>query len=768
MKNFQSVVTLGYLLIALLIGGIAYTWYHEWQEVEALEVGNQRIDEFRKEVNRIHIRLIEFSLLGETVLDWDEVDWDNYTAQRIALDNMLCRFKNTYPVERVDSVRYLLEDKERQMFQIVRLMDEQQVINKKIASQVPVIVQKSVQEQSKKPKRKGFLGIFGKKEETKPTTTTTTLRSPDRNIVSEQKAQIRRLSEQADSLAARNAELNRQLRGLIHQIEDKVQSDLQNREVEITAMRERSFTQIGGLMGFILFLLVVSYIIIHRDGKRIKRYKRETEDLISQLTESVNQNKELINSRKKAMHGITHELRTPLAAIHGYAELIQKNNTETKIDRYSEHIRLSSQRMLAMLNSLLDFFRLDNGKEQFVSIPFRLEDIAQTLKGDFQNMAENKNLCLAIENNADVILTGDKNRILQIGNNLLSNAIKFTENGGVSMTTDYNNGVLTLVVEDTGSGMTEDEQQRVFTAFERLSNATAQDGFGLGLSVVKRIVDMLKGTIDLLSEKGKGSRFTVRLPMFVAETVSEVKSQDMTNCHIPTLCSVLVLDDNETLLSMIKEMYAYAGVCCNTFDNVGDMLEAMRKRNYDLLVTDMKMPEMNGYDVLELLRSSNIGNAKDIPVIVATASGSCDTEQLLAKGFAGCLFKPFTLEELITATENALKTKPDDDLPDLKSLLAYGDSGAMLDRLIAETEKDMQEFGKAGEELDRRALADLSHRLRSSWAVIRADNPLWLLYGYIQTGCSDSELQKAVKAVLKKGDMIIEQAKEERRKCDNG
>ena len=768
MKNFQSVVTLGYLLIALLIGGIAYTWYHEWQEVEALEVGNQRIDEFRKEVNRIHIRLIEFSLLGETVLDWDEVDWDNYTAQRIALDNMLCRFKNTYPVERVDSVRYLLEDKERQMFQIVRLMDEQQVINKKIASQVPVIVQKSVQEQSKKPKRKGFLGIFGKKEETKPTTTTTTLRSPDRNIVSEQKAQIRRLSEQADSLAARNAELNRQLRGLIHQIEDKVQSDLQNREVEITAMRERSFTQIGGLMGFILFLLVVSYIIIHRDGKRIKRYKRETEDLISQLTESVNQNKELINSRKKAMHGITHELRTPLAAIHGYAELIQKNNTETKIDRYSEHIRLSSQRMLAMLNSLLDFFRLDNGKEQFVSIPFRLEDIAQTLKGDFQNMAENKNLCLAIENNADVILTGDKNRILQIGNNLLSNAIKFTENGGVSMTTDYNNGVLTLVVEDTGSGMTEDEQQRVFTAFERLSNATAQDGFGLGLSVVKRIVDMLKGTIDLLSEKGKGSRFTVRLPMFVAETVSEVKSQDMTNCHIPTLCSVLVLDDNETLLSMIKEMYADAGVCCNTFDNVGDMLEAMRKRNYDLLVTDMKMPEMNGYEVLELLRSSNIGNAKDIPVIVATASGSCDTEQLLAKGFAGCLFKPFTLEELITATENALKTKPDDDLPDLKSLLAYGDSGAMLDRLIAETEKDMQEFGKAGEELDRRALADLSHRLRSSWAVIRADNPLWLLYGYIQTGCSDSELQKAVKAVLKKGDMIIEQAKEERRKCDNG
>lgn len=755
-------------MITLLIGCITYTWYHEWLTIEVLEADNERIDELRHEISDIHIRLIEFSLLGETILEWNDEDLEHYHIQRMAMDSMLFHFKNTYPVERIDSIRYLLEDKERQMFQIVRLIDEQQSINQKIINQVPIIAQRSIQEQPKKPKRKRFLGIFGKKEEAKPTATTTMLHSLNRNVISEQKLQSRRLSEQADSLAARNAELNRQLQGLIYQIENKVQSVLQSREDEITAMREKSFIQVGGLMGFVLLLLIVSYIIIHVDARRIKQYKCKTADLISRLTESARQNKELIDSRKKAMHTITHELRTPLAAIHGYAELIQKNNAETKIDRYSEHIRLSSQRMLAMLNSLLDFFRLDNGKEQLVFIPFRLCDIAHTLKSDFQNMAESKNLCLAIENNTDVVLTGDKNRILQIGNNLLSNAIKFTENGGVSMTTDYNNGTLTLIVEDTGTGMTEDEQQRIFTAFERLSNATAQDGFGLGLSVVKRIVDMLKGTIDLQSEKGKGSRFTVRLPMSVAETASEEKSQDMINCHITTPCSVLVLDDNETLLSMTKEMYAHAGVCCDAFDNVGDMMEAMRKRNYDLIVTDMKMPEMNGYEVLELLRSSNIGNAKDIPVIVATASGSCDAEELTTKGFAGCLFKPFSLEELITATENALKTKPDDDLPDLNPLLAYGDSGAMLDRLIAETERDMLKFGKAGVNLDRKALADLSHRLRSSWAVIQADNPLWLLHGCIQAGCSDSELQKAVKAILEKGDMIIELAKEERRKCDNG
>lgn len=159
MKYFQKIVTSGYLLITLLIGGVAYTWHREWQEVEALEVGNRRIDEFRKEVNRIHIRLIEFSLLGETILDWDETDLENYHAQRIALDSTLCLFNAIHSIERIDSVRSLLEDKERQIVQIVRLMDEQQSINRKIANQTPVIVQ----EQPKKPKRKGFLGIFGKK-----------------------------------------------------------------------------------------------------------------------------------------------------------------------------------------------------------------------------------------------------------------------------------------------------------------------------------------------------------------------------------------------------------------------------------------------------------------------------------------------------------------------------------------------------------------------------------------------------------------------------
>ncbi|MDE5731619.1 MAG: HAMP domain-containing histidine kinase, partial [Bacteroidales bacterium] len=453
-KNIRTLTALGYLLIALLVSGIVYTWFSEWRDMERLETMNRQIESFRKEINIIHIQLIKLSLLGESVLEWDDEDLECYHIQRMAMDSMLCHFKTIYPVERIDSVRQLLEDKEQQMHRIVQVLDEQQALNEKIARQIPVIVQKSVQEQPQKPKRKGFLGIFGKKERPKPTVTTTMLRSLNRNMIAEQQAHSCRLSEHADSLATRNAELNRQLQGLVVQIDEKVQADLQKREAEIAAMRERSFIQIGGLTGFVVLLLIISYIIIHRNITRIKRYKRETADLIEQLKQSVEQNEALIASRKKAVHTITHELRTPLTAITGYAGLIQKNFDADKTGIYIQNIQQSSERMREMLNTLLSFFRLDNGKEQPNISPCRISAIIHTIETEFMPIAMNKGLALIVTNRTDAVVLTDKECILQIGNNLLSNAIKFTENGGISLRTDYDNGVLKLIVEDTGTGMT--------------------------------------------------------------------------------------------------------------------------------------------------------------------------------------------------------------------------------------------------------------------------------------------------------------------------
>ncbi len=759
----------GYGFIVLLIGCIAYIWHNEWQEVEALESDNRQIDEFRKDINNIYIQLIEFSLLGETILEWDDKDLMHYHTKCMVMDSMLCCFKITYPAERIDSVRHLLEDKERQMRQIVQVLEQQQAINEKITRQVPVIVQNSVREQPKKPKRKGFLGIFGKKEEVKPTVTTTMLHSLNQNMITEQQAQSRRLSEHADSLAARNAEINKQLQGLIVQIDEKVQADLQKREAKITAMRERSFIQIGGLTGFVLLLLVISYIIIHRNANRIKRYKQETRDLIGQLQKSVEQNKALITSRKKAVHTITHELRTPLTAIIGYAGLMQKNSDADTSRKYIQNIQQSSNRMREMLNTLLTFFRLDNGKEQPVISVCRISAITHILETEFMPIVMDKNMALSVTNYADAIVLTDKERILQIGNNLLSNAIKFTESGSVSLTTDYDDGLLKLIVEDTGTGMTAEEQQRVFSAFERLSNATTKDGFGLGLSIVQRIVTMLGGTIRLESEKGKGSRFTVEIPMPIVDEQT-VQSRQGYVRHNEAYHEVIAIDNDEVLLLMLKEMYAQEGIHCDTCTNAAELMEMIRQNEYSLLLTDLNMPEINGFELLELLRTSNVGNSKTIPVVVTTASGSCSKEELMERGFSGCLLKPFSILELMEVSDKCAIKGKQNKMPDFSTLLSYGNESVMLEKLIAETEKEMQAVSCAERRKDLQELDALTHHLRSSWEILRADQPLRELYKLLhESAAPDHEaLSNAVTAVLDMGSEIIRLAKEERRKYNNG
>ena len=771
MRLYRILLASGYLSIFLMALLVAYTCHNEQRTLKLQEEGNQRINELRQDINRLNMQIAGLSFQGETVAEWDEDDMAQYHMQRLVIDSTLYAFSDIFQSKRteIDTLRMMLADKEARLNELAGIHLRQRTLNRRIADIVPVIARQSSEEKPSKPKRKGFLGIFGKKEEAKPTVTTTMLHSLNSNIINEQKAQSRRLSEQADSLAARNAELNMQLQTLINRIDRDVQRGLQTQEAQTASMRRRSFMQIGSLTGFVLILLLCLFIIIHRDTKHIRRYRRKTAELIGQLKKSVQQNEALIASRKKAVHTITHELRTPLTAIKGYAGLMQKEHNEGKTGQYIHNIQQSSNRMRDMLNTLLDFFRLDNGKEQPKMLPCRILAIAQTLETEFMPIAMNKGLSLTVNKVSDTVVLTDKERIIQIGNNLLSNAIKFTEEGGVSLTTDYNNGILTLVVEDTGTGMTQEEQQQVFGAFERLSNAAAKDGFGLGLAIVKNIVTMLSGKIHLESEKGKGSRFTVEIPMSKAEEVLEKEIQTYIHREDRNL-NVIAIDNDEVLLLMLKEMYAQEGIHCDTCTDVSELMEMIRRKEYSLLLTDLNMPHINGFELLELLRSSNVGNSQTIPVVVATASGSCDAEELLERGFAGCLFKPFSISELMEVSDKCAIKAIQDSKPDFSALLSYGNETVMLEKLITETEKEMLAVRDAATRNDLQELDALTHHLRSSWEILRADQPLKVLYGVIHNVATpdDNTIQQAVNSVLDKGAEIIHLAKEERRKHKDG
>ena len=747
MRLYRILIAIGYISIFVLSLLMVCTYRNEQDRLAVLEEKNSRTNELRRSINRLNVQITGLSLLGETVIEWKEGDAEQYRSQRMAIDSVLCVFREVFPAEQagIDTLREILANKEIRLEELARIHSRQKSLNRSIADIVPVITRQSSRENFQKPKRKGFLGLFGKKVETKPSETTSMLHSLNSDKIERQKKQSRILSEQTDSLAGRNAELNRRLRGLIRHIDRNVQSDLQMQEMETATLRGQAFMQIGWMSGFSLLLLLVLYVIIHRDARRIRRYKRKTAELIEQLRQSVEQNEALIASRKKAVHSITHELRTPLTAITGYAGLMQKSCSADKSTMYVDNIRQSSERMRGMLNTLLDFFRLDNGKEQPNLSPCRISALTHIFETEFMPIAMNKGLTLIVESHTDAVVLTDKERILQIGNNLLSNAIKFTDNGSVSLAADYDNGLLKLIVEDTGTGMTEDEQQRVFGAFERLSNAAAKDGFGLGLSIVQRIVAMLGGTIRLESEKGKGSRFTVEIPMQTAEELPEqtIQAQMRHNhiCH-----DVIAIDNDEVLLLMLKEMYAHEGMHCDTCTNVSVLMELIRKKEYSLLLTDLNMPEISGFELLELLRSSNVGNSKSIPIVVTTASGSCSKEELIGRGFAGCLFKPFSISELMEITDKCALSSILDEKPDFSTLLSYGNESVMLDKLIAETEKEMQAVKDAEQRKDLQELDTLTHHLRSSWQILRADQPLRELYAQLHGSATpdDEAICKAV------------------------
>ena len=363
------------------------------------------------------------------------------------------------------------------------------------------------------------------------------------------------------------------------------------------------------------------------------------------------------------------------------------------------------------------------------------------------------------------MLGGDKERILRIGSNLLSNAVKFTRSGRITLHTDYKDGLFTLSVQDTGTGIRKEKQEQIFAPFERLGNAVTQDGFGVGLAIVTNLVQLMKGVASVESEPGKGSRFTVVLPLPKAEEVpEEEKARDVR----PSLagCSVLAIDNDPVTLRLMREMYLQGGVSCDTCLTLTELTDRIRGKDYDLLITDLRMPEANGYEILELLRMSDIGNSRELPVVAATAAGYVSEEELKEAGFSGLLPKPFSIDELMEATRHCIREKRNRQ-PDFSALLAFGDKRKTLEQLMAETEKDMEEVRKASERKDMPALNGWIHHLRSSWMVIRTERTLQKLHEAIhKEPRSDEEIACAVRAVLKQGEIIIKAAGKEMKKWE--
>lgn len=761
--SLQHKILFGYVVLVAVIGSMAATLLHERKRLREIEAETVKIRSVRLDINKAHSRITGLAIRGESVVAWEEADYRDYRRHRLLTDSLLqtlkphCR-EYVHPGQ-IDTLRHLLAEKETHLLRIMQNLDHRDERDSLLATQLPEVAKRATRVRTIRQKKKGIAGLFGKKEEIRVMPSAGELHALSDSLTAMQRKQEKEMDAYADSLRIRNRELNRTLNSLVSDLDRQAYLSFSKREQKTEDTRNESFSLLAVTLSVAAVLLFLSYLTIHREIKRNADEKRKREKLIEKLQETIRQNEELTREKQSIMQTITHELRSPLSAIRGYADMIASDEESSIRVRHAKTIGDASGRMAGMIDTLLNYFRLDSGKETVCSLPFRVKSIAEILETEFMPQMEKKRLAFETVNEADEVVMGDRNLILRIGSNLLSNALKFTQKGSVRLITGYSDGNFMLAVDDTGTGIDKGKQNRIFKPFERLGNAATQDGFGLGLAIVRSLAELMDGSITVESVPGKGSRFTVTLPLEKA-TETERQPPSYTVTHHLSGCSVLSMDNDQMVLGMLHDMFEQSGVHNETCMDMGGLTEKLRGSRYDLLTTDLKMPDISGYEVLELLRSSDIGNSRTIPVLAITGSGSVTEEELKQAGFSAVLFKPFSIDELLAVAEQCIGENRTRYI-DLTPLFAYGNKRHRLECLISETEKEMAGIRKAIDNADKDKIDGWIHHIRSSWMLIRAEQPLQELYEAIHENRTMEEIQARAGNVLLQGEKIIRLAKKE-------
>lgn len=432
--------------------------------------------------------------------------------------------------------------------------------------------------------------------------------------------------------------INAKIYRLIMDFEEEETEYLMLRIDENEAIRSRSSRMLGGVAAGAVILMMLFVAVLWRDINRSNRYRRA-------LERANRDNEALLAAREQLMLAITHDIKAPLGSVMGYIDLLSRLTTDKRQALYLQNMRSSSEHLLALVRSLLDFYRLDANKMEVDSVVFNPSQLFETIRAGFAAAADAKGLELRLETGSGAArdATGDAFRIRQIADNLISNALKFTDEGGVTLYADVADGWLTFSVRDTGRGIGPEERERIFAEFVRLRSAQGVDGFGLGLSIVDRLVKLLGGTISLDSEPGRGSCFVVRIPVGEAPEPDSAASDEASDPMPAGELRVLVVDDDRLQLDMVAAMCRRAGItaeCCQFPEYAAKLVAEGR---FDLVVTDIQMPAFDGFRVLAAIRGVN----SSLPVVAVSARGEMSPEDCASRGFAGCLRKPFSYGELI-------------------------------------------------------------------------------------------------------------------------
>lgn len=814
MFSTSTKIAFGYiLLICLLFGAIGYI--HQQMTLLTTPTGlEETISNRRKTTHQIVTQLYEAEIIGQTLRIGRLNEYPKYKkAMKEAsalIDSLQQLLTDTLQQMRLDTVRSLLRNKEQNMVLVLEAMKQsptdelyRQQLDSLIMQQDSILSSTHVRRRvvthrnsytiHHKPKKffRRLADVFspGKPDSTQVDniiqeeytdtideaynpvdTIATMLTSIQHKVFQTRQESMRTLDARINQLRIAGGRVSQRVNQLLDNIEDDEQKAMEVRIAHEQDIRQQAAWTMATIAILAVLLVLIFFTIIWRDITRSNHYRKELEKAKLYA-------ENLLVAREKLMLTITHDIKAPAGSIIGYIDLLIRLVQDRRQQFYLHNMKSSANHLLDLITSLLDYHRLEAGKMDIHPVTFNPHELFESIYTSFLPGAEKKQLTLNFEENIPrtLNLEGDPFRIRQIAENLISNALKFTSQGSITIQVDYEQNRFTFRVEDTGCGMSIQEQQRVFQAFTRLQSAQGQEGFGLGLSITKKLVELLNGEITIESAPGKGSIFQVVLflpkvtkaPITQVETLSDDKKQ----------WRILLIDDDRIQLNltevMIYDLFNHAQhnippviKCCTQPE---ELFKLIASETFDIVFTDIQMPAMNGFELLQKLRSLDVPQAKNIPVIAITARSDMDETDFCTQGFAGCLHKPFNQTELLKIFKthmqedwkgNTVQTdsKPSDTecTYNFSPLTAFsGDDPAaaheILETFIGESTKNYERMKQALSNKDMADLCNVAHKMLPTFTMIEARKAIpalqWLEFHRGNTDLSDEARQHADEAL---------------------
>lgn len=553
------------------------------------------------------------------------------------------------------------------------------------------------------------------------------------SVAGQRKLLADQLLERAANLRYNNSIVTRKINQILRDIEEEeVNASLERMQNKQKILRETSLL-IAGIAIVSVVIVIIFIFMITRDISKSKYYRM-------QLEKAKQYAEDLLHSREKMMLTISHDIRAPLSSIIGYIDLLLRRHPDERQQYYLDNMSGSASHILSLVNDLLDFHRLESGKMEIQRVAFSVSALFNEIFTSFRPIAESKDLTFVLnlkEEGTEKLYIGDPIRIRQIVGNLLSNALKFTREGRVVMVVSINaladnSALLNVLVSDSGPGIPPEEQERIFGEFTRLSATEKAEGFGLGLSITRKMTVLMGGNLSLKSVVGQGCDFTIELPLTVADVqvLPAAEEEAMSEPELPSFVGrdvyCLLVDDDPLQLALTEEYLRQNHVEVSSCTDPFSVVALLQKTSFDAVITDIQMPGMDGYQLLESIRNSGIPGTENLPVIALSASVENEHDHYLESGFTGFLNKPFTARQLITLLNKLLSTEllVTSDF-NFDSLTAFAGedkeaSVSILKTFVEETTKSNALLEGTLQDDDREQSAKISHKMVPLFTMLGA------------------------------------------------